>query len=130
MHNQFFECNGFCFQTIALQPEAFIGALSASDLAKLKVACEGIANAFVDGSPPVRSRLARGAKLHDLFVIYVDWPWSPGPTRMLLGRRVGSRVLVARGLKRSDGDIPKDEVKRAERALAEAEDDGATEGGA
>jgi hypothetical protein len=126
----FIQCNEFSFHTIAPQPVEFIGALSAADRAKVKVACEAVANAFADNSPPVRSRLVRGATPHDMFVIYVDWPASSGPKTMLLGRRVGTRVLIARGFKSTEAGIPADEVRRAGRALAEATaDDGATKGG-
>ena len=123
MSQQFFKCSGFEFHTIASQPEAFINRLSSADRAKVQVACEGIANAFVDGSPQVRSRLVRGARTHDLFVIYVDWPSGPGSKTILLARRDANRVLVARGLESVDGQIPQPEVERAERALAEAESD-------
>ncbi|HXF30134.1 MAG TPA: hypothetical protein VN522_01345 [Solirubrobacterales bacterium] len=130
MSEPFFKCHEFNFQTVDTQPERFIAALAETDRAKLEVACRGVANSFADKSPPVRSRLVRGAKLHDLFAIYIDWPRSPGPTRLLLARRVGTRVLVARAFADAAGDIPVDEVKRAERALARvAADDGGAEGG-
>jgi hypothetical protein len=120
MSKQFFECNNIEFHTVASQPEAFIADLSPADRAKLAVACEAMANAFAENTPPVRSRLVRGAKLHDLFAIFVDWPRFAGPKTVLLARRDGNRVLVARGLESSDGRIAPGDVERAERALAEA----------
>jgi hypothetical protein len=125
VQDPFFECNQIKFHTIDPQPETFIAGLSPTDRAKLEVACEATANAFADRTPPVRSRLVRGAKMHDLFMILIDWPWASGPKALLLAHRVSNRVLVARGLRSRDGRIPPGEVERAERALAKArEDDG------
>jgi hypothetical protein len=129
VQDPFFECNQIQFHAIDPQPEAFISELSPTDHAKLEVACEATANAFVDGTPPVRSRLVRGAKMHDLFVILIDWPRASGPKALLLARRVGTRVLVARGLRSTDGGIPPREVKRAERALARVRKGDGAEGG-
>ena len=119
MSNPFFECNNIYFHTVASQPEVFIAGLSPGDRAKLAVACEAIANAFAENTPQVRSRLVRNAKLHDMFAIYVDWPRSAGLKTVLLARRDGSRVLVARGLESGDGRIAPRDVERAERALAD-----------
>jgi hypothetical protein len=119
----FFECNEIEFHTVASQPEDFIADFSPADRAKLAVACEAIANAFAENAPQVRSRLVRGAKLHDLFAIFLDWLGSAGPKTVLLARRDGNRVLVARGLESVDGRIAPRDVGRAERALAEASAD-------
>ncbi|MET0305281.1 MAG: hypothetical protein ABW196_03515 [Solirubrobacterales bacterium] len=119
MPSPFFECNDIQFHTVASQPEAFIAELTPADQAKLAVACEAIANAYAENTPQVRSRLVRGAKLHDLFAIFVDWPGSARAT-VLLARRDGNRVLVARGLETDDGRIARRDVERAERALVEA----------
>jgi hypothetical protein len=125
----FFECEQFEFHIIAPQPQVFVEGFSEADKAKLQVACEGIAHAYAEGSPQVRSRLVRGAKMHDLFAIFVDWPQTPGWKKVLLARRDRNRVLVARGLKTSDGEIPAREVARAEAALAKGVDGDPEEGG-
>lgn len=128
MKTPFFECNNITFHTVAPQPEAFIADLSPAYRAKLAVACEATANAFAENTPPVRSRLVRNAKRHDLFAIFVDWPNGTGPKTLLLARRNGSRVLVARGLQAGDGRIAPREVERAERALAEAQENDGEKG--
>jgi hypothetical protein len=129
MPNPFFECNEFKFQTVASQPEAFIAEFSAADLAKLAVVCEAIANAFAENTPQVRSRLVREAKLHDLFAIFVDWPRAAGSKTILLARRDGNRILVARGLESVDGRIAPGEIERAEQVLARPRGDDGEEGG-
>ncbi|MFL5898943.1 MAG: hypothetical protein ACJ76D_10880 [Solirubrobacterales bacterium] len=129
MQDPFFECNQIQFHIVDPQPETFIARLPLTDRAKLEVACEATANAFADRTPPVRSRLVRGAKMHDLFVIFIEWPRAPGPKAMLLARRVGNRVLIARGLRSRDGGIPPVEAERAERALAKAREDDGLGGG-
>ena len=128
MQNPFFECNNITFHTVGPQPEAFIVDLSPADRAKLAVACEATANAFAENTPPVRSRLVRDAKMHDLFAIFVDWPRGSGLRVLLLARRDGNRVLVARGLKTGDGRIAPGEVERAERALTEAQENDGEKG--
>ncbi len=129
MPNPFFECNEIEFHIIAPQPEAFVDGFSGVEKAKLRVACEGIANAYAEGSPQVRSRLVRGAKMHDLFAIFVDWPQTAGAKKVLLARRAGNRVLVARGFETCDGKIAPREVVRAEAALSKGVGDDPGEGG-
>ncbi len=119
----FFKCSKTKFHTVAAQPERFIAGFSPTYRAKLAVACESIANAYEEGVPQVRSRLVREAKLHDLFAIYVDWWHAGGSKKILLARRDGDRVLVARGFESAEGEIPEREVERAERALEEARAD-------
>jgi hypothetical protein len=119
VNSKFFECNDFEFQTVGSQAEIFIAKLSPIERAKLYVACESIAACFADNSPPVRSRLVKGAKLHELFAILVDWPGGSGSLLRLLGVRDGRRILVARGVRARGGSIPPGEIGKAERTLDE-----------
>lgn len=115
----FTTCQSFQFHTISEQAEAFVEELSSGEHTRALNACESIANCLVDDSPPVRSRLVKGARMHDLFAILVDWPGASGPKVRLLAKRDGDLILIARGLRTDDGRIGRREVERAERAIAE-----------
>jgi len=115
----FFKCNDFEFHIVSRQAASFVVGLSAAERARFLVACESLAGCLADGSPPVRSRLIKGAKLHGLFAILVDWPAISRPKLRLLAVRDRDRILIARGLRSRDGGISAAEVRRAEAVLSE-----------
>ena len=118
MKTKVFECIDYKFHTVHKQPQHFVEKLSASERARFYAASESLAACFADGCPPFRSRLVKGAKLHNLFALPVDWPVGSGAGLTLLALRDGKDILLARGLRGNDGRIPSAETARAERALA------------